>query len=330
MGWIYLLPTDTQKVLVKYAPKWLISCVLPDKRTTSSFRVKKYIDDEETWIERSLEINIPTLILSHSFVKPWVEKSAVEQYFLLHAAEISDASIRAAMFRLANVYSSGKLCFGEISNEGLPSNLRKANSLFWGTPFNDDASPFYDLHSMKCSNKSHENYEHQDEEFRHSCAFEREHQCACDSTDGNHRPGCECATEDCGCECVCACCVRTCNCECKCECCLNVCGCACNCELTEQYFDWIHGYAEQLRADYAIKTQFFLGDRYIGYNQPTSALFLSNDPKLEEWVPPKFWREDGQKHRFILGSAIDQLNQTWRVDLGQLQFEIPRENISIV
>jgi len=179
-GWIYLLPSEAINVIVRYYPKWLISCVLPETTRDIFARRVDYRTDEVH--EGSLKIKTPSLLLSHSIKKPWVPKSKTEEYFSIHRIDLDKSEgIYANPYRLANVYSSGKICYGFE----LPSNLRRANNLFWSSPFNEDNCPYVDKHLNECTNKDHEykNYNHKPNKLS---------ECAC-----------ECCINTCGCQCLC-------------------------------------------------------------------------------------------------------------------------------
>lgn len=293
-AWIYLLPSETTKVIVKYHPKWMISCVLP-KSTKSIFAIKHDYDND-LLIERKLFIEVPDLIISHSFPKPWIKDSKLEPYFNINAINVESSNdIKTRPFRLANVYSSGSICFGEV---GRPSNLRRANNYFWASPFNEDNCPFLHYHYLNCDTRDHD---HDDEKRIIGQNKTLEHYSAMELDQ-----------------------VRE-----KCSCCQNWCGCSCQCDLTECFYEWISNYSEFLsKQEYIINTSLFCGEKCFTYSKPLSALFISNCQDILDKVPMKSHHKD-LKDTFVIGIAKQQSDQ-WEVQINNLTMLFSNKEIEVI
>ena len=325
LGWIYLLPTKTQMVIFKYHPKWLISCVLPAE--TKTLRFNKYDYEKDETVGRDLTLQFPSFLLSHSIRKPWVKPTNNEvdfPYFQLHAIDLNcKDAIKALPYRIANIYSSGTICFGEVALDEAPANARQANNYFWGTPFNDDGSIFYDQHARICGNRHHEYYEHIWPEDLHGCENKKKHTKQC-------IPSLKFIAKACNCPCECECCQKSCSCACGCECCLGVCGCECACNLTEPYFKWVEAYnASFIQREYMIKTNYFCGSKYFATPKPATALFFSNNTALSKTIPDKHWRKDAQNCRIVIGTATKN-NKSWDIDLGSFQFTLASSDVEVL
>lgn len=185
LGWIYLLPSDAQNVIVKYNPKWTISCVVPASLKKITAYHRQYSDwDDPVTAKETLEIQIPELIWSHSIKKPWEPSSLVQPYFSLHAIDLSKSDgLFVTPYLLANIYTSAKVCYGGDSD---PTNLRQAANRFWQSPFNEDNCPYKEDHRKSCDERNHEYYDHDFDDDE-------------DDSDCN----CECCTNICGCRCGC-------------------------------------------------------------------------------------------------------------------------------
>jgi hypothetical protein len=185
LGWIHLLPSEARNVIVKYSPKWRISCVIPAKKRTINAR--SGFDDST----RDISLEIPDLIFSHSIKKPWKIDSKVKSYFSLFAIDLKKSDgLYVTPFLLANVYNSGTVCFGETANV---KNLRQANNYFWASPFNEDNCPYLRDHHINCPTRGHQYYDHLEEDDLDDEELE--------DFDG----------------CRCACCLGICECGCRCD-----------------------------------------------------------------------------------------------------------------
>jgi hypothetical protein len=296
LGWLYLLPSDACNVIVKYSPKWAISCVIPKskKKITACHRNYHEFDDLAV-TTRELEIETPNLIWSHSLKKPWESYSKINPYFSLFAINLNQSNgLFAVPYRLANVYSSATVCFGDSTQD--ITNLRQANNYFWASPFNEDNCPYKEIHRKNCEDRSHEWYDHYDSED-------------CDCGDCGYCDGGEGG-------------------ECRCECCINICGCNCPCSLTEEFFSWISNYDKQL-GQYIKKNSFFCGKKYFACPKPTEAIFLSNNKKLFEKVPKTNWRRDYKNTNVVIGVASKNYNN-WEIDLGSFQFKMNQDTVRII
>jgi hypothetical protein len=187
LGWVYLLPSDASNVIVKYSPKWIISCVLPKSKKKITACYRSYDDYADPLVTtRELEIETPDLIWSHSIRKPWDNFYKIEPYFSLSAINLSQSDgLYAVPYRLSNVYSSGTVCFGGSPSE--ITNLRQANNYFWSSPFNEDNCPYLSVHRKTCEDRVHEWFDHYDED---------------ENEEGSC--GCECCINICGCKCECS------------------------------------------------------------------------------------------------------------------------------
>ena len=160
LGWIYLLPSNTQSILVQYSPKWKISCVLPEKQRRIHFKFHVCNDVACQDYDNTFNIKTPTLVMSHSMIPPWVKSTKQNSYFDLYALDNTKKEhLYTAPYRLANVYESGKICFGAVSANDIAS-LRKANNLFWSSPFNLDNCPLVRQHQLNCGAVEHHYEEH--------------------------------------------------------------------------------------------------------------------------------------------------------------------------
>lgn len=287
VGWVYLLPTETISSIVKYSPKWMVSCVLPETKRQIIVRTLDY--DEDEYQENILEIDVPSLILSHTLRKPWALNTKIKEYFSINVINPEKkTALEIIPYRFANVYSSGNICFGDVELDGLPKNLRQANNFFWSTSFNEDNSPFYDLHRNLCKNVTHEYYDH----------------LVCDCDDG-------------------------CECDCQCECCINACGCRCGCNLNKEFLKWVINYKTFIQEKkFITKNKYFCGDKYFACAKPSSAIFISNKRELLNEIPKKHWRFDFQQTPVIIGVA-ERNEDIWTINLGSFSFKLKHRNIKI-
>jgi len=288
-GWIYLLPSEAINVVVKYHPKWLISCVLPEtNRRIAAKRIDYRTDKLHTG---KLDVKTPDIILTHSLKKPWVTNSKTESYFAINRVDLTKkGGIHATPYQLANVYSSGHICFGET---GSPKNLREANNLFWATPFNEDNCPYFENHPGTCTNKTHE--------YLVCRMFGR----------GASQRGKKLS-------CRCECCINECGCQCQCD--LN----AGFFDYLKNYYSVV------TTKKTTAKTKYFCGDKYFACPKPTNFIFMSNNKSLLKKIPEKHWRKDGQGATVIIGVAEIKDETHWRVDLGSTSFSIPKSQTSFM
>jgi hypothetical protein len=309
LGWIYLMPSKASKVIVKYSPRWMISCVLP--KTERKISVKSYNRNTDVVDAKEFDIETPELIISHSLTKPWIDKSKMQTYFSLFTidSERSDG-VFTTPYRLANTYPSGVICFGGVvSVNGMikaPANLRQANNYYWASYFNEDNCPYVKLHRESCNNFNHEYYEH----------YEIEDCCECHSYMDD--PDDFDSTTDCSCE------------PCECECCRQICGCGCGCDLQDEFHSWITNYAGRVKTkEFIKKTAYFCGKKYFAYPEPAQAVFVSNNPELLETIPKTSWRRDCQDTNVVIGVATKQ-DTAWDINLGSFHFSIENNKVITV
>lgn len=296
-GWIYLLPSEAINVIVKYHPKWLISCVLPE---TSRRIIGKRVDYRTDEAHKgSLDIKTPDIILTHSIAKPWDEYSKADPYFSINRIDLKKGGgIHATPYQLANVYSSGQICFGETTFGGVPKNLREANNIFWSTPFNEDNCPFFENHPSVCKNKDH------------------------DFLDHPRTPPATWAARNLRVKAIKGCC---------CECCINECGCQCKCNLNKGFFAWLKNYYTVVTTKKTtVKTKYFCGDKYFACPKPAKAIFISNSESLLKKIPENHHRIDGQRTTVIIGVAEIKNETHWKVDLGSTSFSIPKSQVTFM
>ena len=299
IGWIYLLPSETIKVIVKYHPKWMISAVIAN--TSKKIRtVKRLYDEEDATEELDILIKIPNLIMSHSMQKPWVLNSKIETYFSINAIDLKQTSgIYVIPYRLANVYSSSNICFGDVALERKPSNLRQANNFFWSSPFNEDNCPYLDRHLQTCTERNHDHFD--EKRIREQYEAEK-----LDPLEMEARIQADCA------------------------CCFNECACECTCDTTDLYHDWLNNYYELIKNQkYTLSTSLFCGERYFALDTPVSALFLSNHSKALNQVPEKIHRLDCQKTKVAIGAAKPS-KDGWTVDFGGHIMDLTNEQIEVI
>lgn len=304
-GWIYLLPSEAINVIVKYHPKWLISCVIPETFRRITAKRVDYRTDEAH--EGKLDIKTPDIIFTHSIAKPWTKYSKADPYFSINRIDLKKGGgIHATPYQLSNVYSSGQVCFGGTAFNGMPKNLREANNLFWSTPFNEDNCPFFENHPSVCKNKDHEFLDHPQIPTSKSRPFGW-------GTPAWKRPR---ATAIKGC---------------RCECCINECGCQCKCNLNKGFFDWLKNYYTIVtNKKTTVKTKYFCGEKYFACPKPTKAIFISNKEALLKKIPETHWRKDGQHATVIIGVAEIKNDTHWKVDLGSTSFSIPKSQVTFM
>ena len=302
IGWIYLLPSETLKVIVKYHPKWMISAVIAN--TSKKIKTVKRLYDEhaDEVDERDILVKIPDLIMSHSMQKPWVSNSKIETYFSINAIDLQQTSgIYVIPYRLANVYSSSNICFGDIALERKPSNLRQANNFFWASPFNEDNCPYLDKHLQICEERNHDHYD--EKRIREQYESESE---KLDVLEMEERIQANCA------------------------CCFNECACPCTCDTTDLYYDWLNNYYELLKNQkYTLSTTLFCGERYFAVDTPTCALFLSNHLEALSKVPEKMHRLDCQNTKVVIGAAKPS-KDGWTVDFGGHSIDLTNEETEVI
>lgn len=259
IGGVFLLPSNTLKIIVQYRPRWTISCVLPpDLKTVKVLKYKVATDDdrydyddeddEQTLKKGSLleiQTQVPSLLFSHEFYVDHTRKTwpnAHSSHYYLNAIDLSkEDKLWVAPYGFSNVADDGSICFGAV---GIPNNLRAANILFWESPFNLDYSFFEEEHKRQCKNLKHEYYDHISkccEYVAHSCKCKKNHghyvnylrhegkyhaDCACCKRicicSPSHKKDCLCASDACECRCSDTDCE---HCDNKCEC--DACDCIC-------------------------------------------------------------------------------------------------------
>jgi len=160
-GWLYPIPTSTKKLLIRYSPTWLISCLLPEGEREISI---KCLSSERSG---KLSIKVPSLLLSHFFNPPWATQSfdPPQEIFYINSIRLPITDYIVKPYRLSNVYPNSAMCYGSST----PNNLRQANSILGESTFTDDGSLFYDEHDKVCSIKVHDYFGHISQ-FKCPCA----------------------------------------------------------------------------------------------------------------------------------------------------------------
>jgi len=166
---IYLLPSETFKVLVQNKPGLKISAFLPPKEREITFSY----DDASDVLPRktpdtTLSIETPQLVwtqslspnnrVNHSNLglnNPSLNTDAQKIPFLPGTIAINSVTIRNGLFRtkpytLSNVRNDGTVCFGDGKG---PQSLRAANTHFWMTNFTTDLNEKLVYSSCTCSSK---------------------------------------------------------------------------------------------------------------------------------------------------------------------------------
>ena len=305
LGWIYLLPSNTQSVLVQYSPKWKISCVLPKKQRNIQFKFHTCNDWGCQDIDKKFDITTPPLIMSHSWIPPWVGSTKRLPYFEIFTLDTtSKKHICAVPYRLANVYDSGRICLGGGISANDIATLRKANNLFWSSPFNLDNCPLVRQHQLNCSGVQHHYEDHYEIEESCECRVYLDEQTNTYEVDYD----------------------ALCTCEvCQCACCVEICSCQCDCNMVDLLDTWVTSYSER-PFDYIRMTNHFCGKKYFGSSKPIKALFISNQPdKLE--INSNQVRKDYRNTACVVGIATKIDKECWDIDLGSSSIKINNDKV---
>lgn len=134
---VVLLPSESTKVILQYEPTLRVSAIMP--AVTRKIKASNSPSSRTGWSEE-LEINVPTTIMSCSFVDD-TGYTKVKDFPTMNSANwaiwaVDDSKIDgiyAAPYEVGNVHAGGNICFGSVQ----PITLRHAHNLFWSIPFTD-------------------------------------------------------------------------------------------------------------------------------------------------------------------------------------------------
>ena len=150
---IFLLPTETTKVLVQLKPALKISAFLPSRDREITFLVKDEDPDSEA---ETVSLTTPQLVLTQALhareLGPIASPEPEAAPFTPGTIYLNSVSCREGKFRtkpytLSNVNSNGSICFGDGN---YPKSLRAANNYFWGSSFNADLQNHIVYKECKC------------------------------------------------------------------------------------------------------------------------------------------------------------------------------------
>lgn len=357
-GGIWLLPSEATAAIVQYYPQLRISAVLPAKtRTVYADYYRKSTNSNP------FELSTPPLLWSHllyqrvsscyapgtcwcsacqpdlrkhhlhCYCAPCLEKKRDHlekrgkttlhlNHFSLFEYQESGNNIFAYPFRIANIDSSGKVCFGN----NFPVNLRRANSLFWAAPFNNDYNYHKPSHTQCLAKKHYYNGLHFSGQHATNgttganCRREQRHPCNCPRKKENiHLVDCSCY-RGCLCPCECLCCKAACQCKCSCFCCRGVCNCDCTCNLNEDFIQLLKNSVEKRRPAGYDHTNTFCGQKFIATNKPVDGVFISFDPDLVSECKSSICElgdAGGGLKKCLIGFASRSADGQWIVDLQQ-------------
>lgn len=280
-GGIYLVPSETTKIVVQTSPDLKISCVFPP--VTRHIKVSW---DKETFVD--VDVNTPSLLIQqvlrqlpynccvdcvdsdcekckgHPVIcfcescmqlkKRNLAGDPQSQYNLYEMFEKkAHVGFNLIPFRMGNVYPTGRICTGQQSP---PTTLRQINFNFWNSSFNNDFPEVYGAahhdavkhHPSICRiNKHKQNIPH----IKGTAGFlphparkgcYRQIEHKCKCFLKRLYHGrCPCLQGDCACPCTCQCCTAQCNCACQCVCCNKQCLCCC-CDKNEIFARRVQAY----------------------------------------------------------------------------------------
>lgn len=167
---VSLLPSQAESVIVKYQPEIQVSCVIPPQKFPISYAFSR-----STNRKRKLDITTPTLIMSCGYgdvPTPRTYKRVLRPYTLWVIDTQRKNKIYGKPYLFANVYESGKICFGNLQ----PSSLRQAYNYYWTSSFNAELYRVSRVITHSCNNKAHTLSFHNG----HRCdPTKKIHTCAC-------------------------------------------------------------------------------------------------------------------------------------------------------
>jgi len=352
-GGIYLVPTETSKIVVQTAPDLKISCILPTKtrRISVSWDKKEFIPTK---------IKTPTLVFQQILHK--TEWHCCDQscsicrghpafcfcgpckknrqgrsanpvsIYNLYELRNDPGKFPIKPYRMGNVYETGKVCFGR---QNAPHSIRQANFNYWNSSFNND---FPDVHGD--SNKSAVKHSRSVCNLNVKHLFLEKHNKNTYQTYGGvfepHPKStylsrcCRAVTHKCQCSSsyhrdnvLCPCYTNTCNCSCECLCCKKMCDCKCQClhcvkqcACCECNLNEI--FARTLQT-YKEKSNSLCGQRHIfgttflASSKPTEGVFITYSEELLRELPDSALSTLNRR-KAAIGLATITKSDTWRVD----------------
>lgn len=340
-GTLYLVPSEAEATIFQYQPSLRISCILP--ATIRHLQIS-YNKDHRVSI---LPIETPRILISQIVIEkntfcgdtnPCLcsschknphpgfcrcdycssKQQSASVFYLFHG-RLGNASLLYAPLEFANVYPEGRICFGR---QNIPTNLRYANSNFWGSTFNNDFKRAEIAHRF-CPNKTvHSYYGHWTARKRHAYPCYRKVIHTCDRCDCRkllpsplHLYDCDYTVQGCSCPCSCDCCSGTCGCFCSCGCCRGHCGCSCICDKNADFAAFLNKRIK-LFSGYHDGTQDFLGTGFVSTLKSVDAIFVSSQPEMLAKVDVKFHRNVGSKKSLaVLGFGRLVPDNEWEITL---------------
>jgi len=307
-GGIFLVPTETHKIVVKLQPSLGVSCFFQPKIRPLRASCDKH--NEVDFFKKTPSLLLHQVLFSQLNCGPFsackicdfhsllcycqdcllVRKSDTRslrarrhraiksaRYMLYEVIDPDKDCFQIRPYRIANVGERGSICFG---GQTIPPSSRQANFNFWNSTFNNDYTEIHKPHrSSHCTNKHHgvRPFRNCSGTFRnHSlrCRKKVVHNCNCLQNDSYHKGDCLCFYR-CQCPCECLCCknINICQCPCTCSCCLKQCNCPCDCDRNILF-------AKQLEA-YVAETEtcdgfpFIFGSSYLASTKKTDGIFIT-------------------------------------------------------
>lgn len=357
-GGIYLVPSETQGIVIQHYPRFRISCILPATK-----RKLKLSFTKDEWKSKEFEFSTPDILLSQCITiagNRHLYCIKLEHYgcncitckpnlhsVYCHCGECLKTRLDGRISNHFNLFSCKKttvdfmsgsninnniitspIVFANVYNDGkicfgqqrIPGNLRAANNNFWGSTFNNDFKYATFKHRW-CVNKSAHYYgPHWIVKKNHAgnCRKLISHICGCKCLDKNKH---HFTCGGCFCVCSCSCCLGACQCVCNCECCRRVCGCSCDCDYNDEFADFIQTAFSTVPGKFhSLIHVDVTGSNWISVAQKIDGIFISSEPKLLQKVNPNF-------HRILIDSKVV-------IGLGRIiadnEWEITLENNKVL
>ena len=126
--YVVALPTASNKIVVNYGDSSIkVSCALPAKEHKIMYR------SDGDYDQQTAKIKAPPILFIGEYCDIPADHTVLNFYIFGLNTRCPNI-IYGAPYMLANVYSSGRICFGSFR----PKNLRAAYNQFWTTPFNSE------------------------------------------------------------------------------------------------------------------------------------------------------------------------------------------------
>lgn len=175
---VSLLPTGTTAIVVSYSPNVILSCAVMPNEFDIEYSVVGVAKKDR------LRVKTPHLFMGLAYNDvPFSTYPSVKNQCNLWALNIDRTDgIYVKPYRLANVWETGGVCFGNLA----PVSLRQAFNYYWTSLFNDDI-PVPHI----CKNKKH-SYE-----WHNGCLCDesaKNHECDCLKVTFHKHAGCGCIT----------------------------------------------------------------------------------------------------------------------------------------